>query len=431
VEIAKTRLTTDSADPSTPALPNHFRRISETTLEIKEGGGFLSLFGLPFLAAGLFMLLAAVGVVKLANANEASEFTLPILGIMGLAFSIVGSVLVFGRTWIRIDRGTGTIRKLKAFLVPICGESHNLREYQTVIMRHDPGDSDSAERFPVTLASNSKRDFPLTNPTDYGTACAEAAHVAEFLHIPMEDATTDNVRRLTPGDLKTTLPERLRTAERDYHRSSQPFSMRCKIERLNGELKITVPSTSFNLLHHIPSFMIIGFAVYGYFAGGDFFRGTDTPYEVRIVLYGFLLFFFVALPLLKLITSALRARLAYSCLTVTSREVVISQHSILRTRSRRLDIADIVDIDYHRMKLDLSPGGRLSRPAGSSTKPGTSQNVTIPPMLLKILSYVGKFAVSKGILIKSRKGVFAFGAGLPDEEVAWLTDQLREWLRDH
>ena len=419
------------ATPANQTLPDRFRSLTETILEIREGGGLLSLFGLLFLAAGVFMLLVGLGIVELANANDASEFTLPILNIMGLAFTIVGSVFVFGRTWIRIDRGTGTIKRLKGLVVPLRAENHNLREFQTVVMRHDPGDSDSSEHFPVTLVSATAKDFPLTNPTDYGTACAQAVCVAEFLHIPMEDATTDNVRRMSSGDLRTTLPERLRTAERDYDHSAQPHSMRSKIERLNGELKITVPASSFVLWRLFPSALVIGFAVYAYFASGEFFRHTNTPHEIEMVLWGFLLFFFVALPLLGIIKALLRARLAYSRLTVTSQEVIISEHSILRTRSRRLDITDIVDIDYHRMKLNLSPDGRLSRSAVSGMKPGTSPNVTIPPVLVKILSYVGKFAVSRGILIKSRKGVYAFGAGLPDEEVAWLTGRLREWLRDH
>ena len=431
MEMAPTNTSAYSVDLSGQKPPNHFRRLSETILEIREGGGFVSLFGLPFLAVGVFLLLGALGVVEFNNANDAPEFTHLILSIMGLAFTVVGSVLVFGRTWIRIDRGIGTIGKLKGLVVPMRGESHNLREFQAITMRHDPGDSDSPEHFPVTLTSTTTRDFHLTNPTDYGTACDQAAYVAEFLHIPMEDATTDNVRRLSPGDLKTTLPERLRTAEHDKDSPSQPFSMRSRIERLNGELTITVPSTSFSLWRQFPSLMIAGFATYAYFASSDFFRRSNTPQEVEMVLRGFLLFFFVALPLLRIVASALRAHLAYSRLTVTSREIVISERSLLRTRTRRLDIADIVDIDYHRMKLNLSPDSCLSPSATSRMKPGASSNVTIPPLLVKILSYVSKFAVSRGMLIKSRKGVFAFGAGLPDDEVAWLTHQLRGWLRDH
>lgn len=431
METTRTNSPTLWANPSGLELPDRFQRISETILEIKEGGGFLSLFGLPFFAAGVFLLLGALGVIKFNNANEASEFTYPILGILGLAFTIVGGFLVLGRTWIRIDRGTGTIRKLKGLIAPLRGKSHNLREFQTVTMRHDPGDSDSAERFPVTLASTTARDFLLTNPTDYGTACTQAAYVAEFLHIPMEDATTDNVKRLSPGDLKTTLPERLRTTERDNDNPSQPLSMRSRIERLNGELKLTVPIAPFRLWRQFPSVVVIGFAVYMYFASAEFFRGTNTPHAIETVMHAFLLLFFVALPLLGIIKAVLRAQLGYSRLTVTSREVVISERGILRTKSRKLDIADIIDIDYHRTKLNLTPDGRLSPSEMSRMKPGASPNVTIPPLLVKILSYVSRFAASRGILIKSRKGIFAFGAGLPDDEATWLTRQLRNWLRDH
>jgi hypothetical protein len=40
-----------------------FRHIAADRIQIRQGGGAMAVFGLPFLGAGVFMLLASVGVV--------------------------------------------------------------------------------------------------------------------------------------------------------------------------------------------------------------------------------------------------------------------------------------------------------------------------------------------------------------------------------
>jgi hypothetical protein len=49
---------------------NEFRLHGSDILELKTGGGCLGIFGLPFLLAGIFLLIAAWGLFPLANALE-------------------------------------------------------------------------------------------------------------------------------------------------------------------------------------------------------------------------------------------------------------------------------------------------------------------------------------------------------------------------
>ena len=46
------------------------REVSPGRLQIREGGACLTLFGLPFLATGVFMMLARFGIVTMRSDGE-------------------------------------------------------------------------------------------------------------------------------------------------------------------------------------------------------------------------------------------------------------------------------------------------------------------------------------------------------------------------
>ena len=80
-----------------------FRHVAPDRIQIRQGGGVLTVFGLPFFAIGVFMLLIMSGVVEMSNSDSVS---LPgHLGMlfMGLVFTAVGGTLSFGRGWTTID----------------------------------------------------------------------------------------------------------------------------------------------------------------------------------------------------------------------------------------------------------------------------------------------------------------------------------------
>src|SRR6185436_7954884 len=81
--------------PDKPAV-SRFHYTAPERLQFREGGGCLSLFGTPFLLAGVFMLISVAGVVPI---NGGGPFARPLLGLMGLAFTGVGGALVLGRAW--------------------------------------------------------------------------------------------------------------------------------------------------------------------------------------------------------------------------------------------------------------------------------------------------------------------------------------------
>jgi hypothetical protein len=58
----------NDAERDRPDMPEQFRQIDRDWLEIRRGGGWMSLFGLPFLAVGLFVLGIALELAQLSDA---------------------------------------------------------------------------------------------------------------------------------------------------------------------------------------------------------------------------------------------------------------------------------------------------------------------------------------------------------------------------
>ena len=120
------------------------------TLEIRSGGGCLSIFGLPFLLAGLFVMQIPLGLIPM----EGSPGPLPSVFVVlfGSVFAAVGAGLVFGRSGIVLDRGMGRVIQWWGLLVPMKRTVYMMDAIRQVEMDFSRGDSDSAATWPVKLS---------------------------------------------------------------------------------------------------------------------------------------------------------------------------------------------------------------------------------------------------------------------------------------
>src|SRR5262245_60993498 len=130
-------------------MSRSFREIGPDRLLIREGGGRLSIFGVPFLCAGVFICLAAVGIIPMSNASDLPGYASPLLVLMGLAFTAVGGTLVFGRAWTTIDATRREVVKAWGLLWPMYRVSHTIDDHTTVSVGFSSGDSDSADQYPI------------------------------------------------------------------------------------------------------------------------------------------------------------------------------------------------------------------------------------------------------------------------------------------
>jgi hypothetical protein len=161
-----------------------FRHTAPGVLQIRQGGGRLSLFGLPFLAAGVFMILTSLGMIPVANVSDLGGWGWLALLFMGAMFSLVGGALTFGRSWTTVDATQRLIIKELGLLAPMRRETHRLEDYTVVTLGFQEGDSDTADSFPVGLKGRNGQDLQLWSSAQYADAraCAAAKRCSKHCH---------------------------------------------------------------------------------------------------------------------------------------------------------------------------------------------------------------------------------------------------------
>jgi hypothetical protein len=406
--------------------PKPIVRRSLNVIEFREGGGGLILFGSPFLAAGIFMFLIGLGVISSTGVGE--WYLHIVLQVVGLIFGSVGAVLMFGRSWTVIDREAKGIVKAKGLLRPTLSQRFDLRGYGLVVLQYVAGDSDSPDQYLVVLKAGGDENMLLSRTNEFGAGYRQAAYVAEFLGMPLEDTTSDHVRRLSPTDLAAGMQERLKaeTGQREY--VAQPFDLQSQVERIDGELRITIPNKKYRLWQALPSFIPTAILLYAGPSVKEFFDSSETPLGIQIGILGFVLLFFVVAPLYSMVKGVLVSQFGYTRLTVSRRQLALCQKGVWRRKETVIELADVIDIDFQSATAQRAAARQAAQELAKSRNPGAGPT-SIPPMLERLLNWANRLVRSKGMTIKSKQGLQYFGAGLPDEEIAYLTHMVREWLR--
>ena len=397
-----------------------FHQVAPDQLQVREGGGCLSLFGLPFLAAGIFLTLIGVRIVPLQNAARVPAWAWPLILLMGLAFVAVGGGLVLGRRWTTLDAGRGVIRKQWGLLVPLRGEEYPLRDYEAVLLRFDAGDSDTADRYPLLLRARAGgADLPLSSTTQYGESRQQAAAVAKFLGVPLVDASTHHESVTRADRVDATLQERLRTGDDRQEEVIRPLRMQSQVRESGRAVEIVLPGPGFRWGALIVFAVSAGLLAYVAPQLLRFFRQTNTPEAVQFAFLGFAVLLFVVIPLLGVINAAALAIRGRTLLTASAEGITIEERGAWRSKTTRIPAADILGLDFDVAEAGLTSAWR------EADRLLTQAGRTLPPLGRgraepRWLSAARRLVRSKGVIVKSRSGLIPFGAGLPDEEVRYL-----------
>jgi hypothetical protein len=386
------------------------RQVAPDRLEIKEGGGCLALFGAPFLAAGIFVTLIAVRIVPMQDTAGTSAWASLLILLAGLAFVAVGGGLVLGRRWTILDAGRGTILKQWGLLVPMRGETHSLADYDAVTVRFEAGDSDSADRYPVLLrAKGGGADLALQSATQYGESREAAAVIAKFLRLPLVDAATTHESVLAAELADAPFPEQPPGADLRGD-APRPLRMQSQVQESSRTLEIILPGPGFQWRKVVGPAISVGVLSYLSPQLLRFFRQTHTPEAVQTATLGFAVFLFVVIPLVGIINAARLASRGRTLVTASPEGIVIEERGAWRASSNRLPAAEILGLDYGTAE-DAFTSARQSAEQRLLARRGVAP---------RWLAVTRRLVASKGITVKSRKGLFTFGAGLPDDEVRYL-----------
>ncbi len=408
-----------------------FSQVGPGRLEVREGGGCVAVFGLPFLVAGICVSLISLGLFPLQNAGEVPWFGKPMLLLMGVIFTLVGGALVFGRSWTRLDATGRTVVKQMGLLVPMSTTTHRLDDYASVLLDFQRGDSDSADQFPVSLRARTGRDLRLFSSTQYAESRERATAIASVFRLDIEDRSTDHPVRLSAAQADLSLQHRMRLEHQRDERVVRPANMRSEISVANDGVRIVIPAGQVHPALFLFFLIPVAVPIFLFTPFFRFFQQSKTPDVISWIFLGFLIIAFGLLPALAGLKSFLGSRFGRTTITASTRGITIEQRRVWKTRPvASFDAADIMDIDYSTSETlvvaakrdvvgqQMEHEGRFGAQAG------------IDPRMAQALGALSRLVSRNAVTIKTRQRLTSFGEGLADDEIRYLHSIVRRAIVD-
>jgi hypothetical protein len=394
-------------------------------METTSGGGCLSLFGLPFLLAGLFVLQIPLGIIPVKYEGSTTWMPLFIL-IFGGVFTAVGAGLVFGRSGIVIDRTRGRIVQWWGLLVPMKSTVTMLEGIRHVEMNFSEGDSDTADSWPVRLSGEGiPKPIDVANPLSFAEARQLAEDLSRFLRKPLVDTSTGERVTRDPDRLDESWRERIRrTGEARAPMPPEPSGMRTRVERTGDGVILHIPGPPLSGLHYLPVLFPLAFAG----AVAWFFLPAlltlPMPDWIRYFFLGFIGLFFIAGPVVSALLNVLRLKNQFERITVTRAFLRVEALKQGKRSTVEIPVDELEDLVAPTAKSLLDtievPGMRKVH-LGDTGNPRMPDGRPVPRFLLSLMKMKG----SKGIMARSDKTVVEFAGGLDEAETAYLFAQIR------
>ena len=410
-------------------MPTSFHEASGR-LEIREGGGAFALFGLPFLAAGMFMILGALGLVPVNTSGGASVYTRPLVGLMGLVFAGVGGALVFGRKWTTVDTANRRLVTQWGALVPLREQVSPLDGCAAVTIGFVKGDSETVDKFPVALKSTMGPELTVFASASYAEARAGAVAIAQHLRVDLEDATTDHPSRQAFADLDGSFRTRATRAGAPERGVEQPVNMRSTVTRDADTLQILIPAPRAGAIALASAVApLVVPVLFGPMLIRLFAQSRTPDFAGRVFLGLFFLgsaFF----PAMTCVNAIVRSRRGLTAVVVSRDGILVRRRGAWLTKTvASIDAGDIVDVDYSTQE---SAAAATKRAAVRQTATSYGHTVTtsaLNPRAERILMALARFVKCGGITVKTTRGLTTFGEGLEDEEVRYLHSIIRRTLQ--
>jgi hypothetical protein len=397
------------------------------TLELRSGGGCLSIFGLPFLLAGLFVMQIPLGLIPV----EGSPGPLPSVFVVlfGSVFAAVGAGLVFGRSGIVMDRGRGRVVQWWGLLVPMKRTETMLDAIRQVEMDYSSGDSDSAATWPVKLSGEGiPKPIAVVQPVNFAEARQVAEELSRFLRKPLVDSSTGERVTRDPEHLDESYRDRMRrTGEAVAVVPPEPPGMRSRVERTGEGVILHIPGPPMSWFHYIPVLFPLAFAG----AVAWFFLPAlltlPMPDWIRYFFLGFIGLFFIAGPVVSALLNVLRLKNQFERITVTK--------AFLRVETLKQGKRSTVEIPVDELEDLVAPTARalmdtIELPGMKKVNLGNTGTPRMPdgrPVPRFILSLM-KMAGSRGVTARSDKAVVEFAGGLDEAEVAYIFAIIRKTI---
>ncbi len=401
----------------------------QATLEIRSGGGCISIFGLPFLLAGLFIMQIPLGIIPMEDSPGAIPSIIIVL--FGSIFAAVGTCLVFGRSGIIMDRGRGRVLQWYGLLVPMKRTEYMLDSIRQVEMSFSSGDSDSAATWPVKLSGEEiAKPISVLQPTNFTEARQWAEELSRFLRKPLVDSSTGESVTRDPEHLDESYRDRVRrTGEAVSVLPPEPSTMRSRVERTGDGVIVHISGQAKSGIYYIPVFFSLVFSgiVVWFFLLPII--TSPMPDFIRYVSLSFIGLFFIAGPVISALLRVFRLKKEFERIIITKdvlRVEALKQGKHATTEIPVSELEDLVAPTLREVMNNTETPGMKKVSLGDTGTPRMPDGRPMPSFMLSLIKMVG----SKGIIARSDKAVVEFASGLDEAEIAWIFALIRKTIAE-
>ena len=354
----------------------------------RSGGGCVSLFGLPFLAAGLGVMTSFLW----ATGGEAPPAVVVIP--FGGLFAGIGAAFVFGRAGKIIDRRAGTVTTWWGLLVPFKTTVTQLADYERVTLSREVRRSKNSTYtvYPVRLVGAGAGGVKIEEPRNVNAARKTGEEVAKFVGLPLADSSSGALVVREADQLDESLRDQARrTGERADVREPPPDA-RATHSVAGDSLAFDIPPTGFRLGHYFAMGVGLVFPLIVLLVFFPSVLGSKGPSgSGKWLVAGLLTLFFVILPLVATWGAALSSARATTRVEVSPALLRVSTTGLFRTKTTVIPTDQLEEL-------------QLIRTSSQETR-----NVQA--------AFLGGAEI---ILARSDDASATFGAGLSRRELEWI-----------
>ena len=386
-------------------------------MQTRQGGGCLTLFGLPFFLAGLFILSLPFKLFPVEG-EIPWYVALPFGGV----FAAVGAGLMFGRSGLIIDRRQKTIIQWWGLLVPMKRTEYLLDSFRRVTLGKEERDSGetSYTAFPVRLeGEGAVKPLEIEAPKNYEQARHSAEALAKFLNWPLADSSTGAKLVREPDRLDEPLREQARRERAPAEWATPPFGTRMQVRQEAGATVFDLPPPGLSLTHYLQlGFGLVFAGVVIYFFLGPLLK-LPMPGVLRYFFLGFIGLFFVLGPILSALHSVWSQAWSRTRVVASREWLRVEERGLIRSKVREIPAAEIEELVLPEQKLEI-PLERL--PDGASLPPNSRT--------MAFLNWIARWAPPRPILARSDRQTLEFGRGLSPEELLYLYAEVKRILAE-
>ena len=232
-------------------------------LSYRQGCGWLSLFGLPLLAAGVLLLVTAAhsGPMKTRGGAPTGVSDALRLTLFGLPSVAIGIAFIFGRRGIIFDKRAGTVATWWGLLfIPLWTKSFELAAFNAVSLSREKrgmGKRDTYIVFPIRLLDADLGQLNLCAGQNEIKARVLAEEIAKFIGFKLLDSTGGILDVRAAATLGESLRKQVQHSAEEMNLSAPLYGVRSTFMAQGNQVAFKLPSPSFSFCLVAPGLVCV------------------------------------------------------------------------------------------------------------------------------------------------------------------------------